>query len=127
MISTHHHSIGCFLQPFLLGGLRRLLVVHGDGGQGLFVEWPICKKVLPESLLAEVKVVAQEVFQCNFLRLNPEKRDLVMNKSLKELEVEDGEILMATLQWPQIVIMVASSLGAPRTARFPWAWLTCKS
>lgn len=59
-------------------------------------------KVLPESLLAEVKVVAQEVFQCNFLRLNPEKRDLVMNKSLKELGVEDGEILMTTLQWPQI-------------------------
>ena len=126
------------MQPFLLGGLRRLLVVHGDGGQGLFVEWPICKKVLPESLLAEVKVVAQEVFQCNFLRLNPEKHDLVMNKSLKELGVEDGEILMATLQWPQIaatqrdfalffVIMVASSLGAPRTARFPWAWLTCNS
>ncbi len=59
-------------------------------------------KVLPESLLAEVKVEAQELFQCNFLRLNSEKRDLVMNKSLKELGVEDGEILMATLQWPQI-------------------------
>ena len=59
-------------------------------------------KVLPESLLAEVKVEAQELFQCNFLRLNSEKRDLVMNKRLKELGVEDGEILMATLQWPQI-------------------------
>lgn len=89
------------MQPFLLGGLRRLLVVHGDGGQGLFVEWPICNTEA-ESLLAEVKVEAQEVFQCNFLRLNPEKRDLVMNKSLKELGVEDGEILMATLQRPQI-------------------------
>ena len=122
-----------------VGQVALIAACSGDGGQGLFVEWPICntegfaRKPIGRGESGGARIVSMQLFEAELreTRLSDEQKpqrtwSLKMERSSWQ-PCNGPKLLQHSETLHFGVIMVASSLGAPRTARCPLAWLKCNS